>query len=872
MNSIQLTHPFKDKISNADELLLKEDGTVINTINAFCGRMEDLSQKYKDDIDPSKFKGDAFELFGEYMVKAGSADNRIGIYDYSVVSGDDDVGVDGVGIGENKHPATVQFKFRTGNYILTANEDHLSNFLLSSLMDFRVRQEDDKNMLIVTTAMKLDEVSRERMLKGKVRVLAREQLREMFDNRPEWWERFYDSVKASRIGTGVLTPIVLRDFQNEAVEAGMSNQKGKIILPTGTGKTVIEAEIIARTIQQQKKQGNLSPVIKVNSPRILLCFQLFQETHRYLTAKGIEARYMNFNSGNADDDSCVEEIRKTGGVFREIVSTTNSEEAQEAYAKAKIQNLPLIVFSTYHSSERFAEAGIPICLTIHDEAHNLVSTEFCKAAVLKSDASLFFTATEKVTDGEDGLGMNNSEIFGDMIYSKSPKQMIEAGEMIPPHIHKIKAKSGLTVDLNKVERDFEALWASIADGVLEHDKMIKSTSLDPEQIGAKVLVVCRGQQDLIEMVPTKKQTKACKQFDKFRNDHQDIHIYALSSEFGLYMDGKYLPSPVSNIKKHKMLQEIKALKPSDKCIILHVDMIGEGIDVPGITGVMPFRNCEMSKFVQNIGRASRLHPEDRSKVYAGVIQPNDNDRRVEKKWIKPYSWVIIPNFLENSEGFASRFAEIIEKLRDDFGWLPSQNVLIDNPNGLEDEELIDTVNERVKNRPHADSGLREFEHTFESLSPVDKVLADESIIEKEIEISKEFEREMNLAADAAVVKPVKSRDIPDSPVFTLKSKGCDAQAMYRAGVFVVLAGSTMNKTANASCYAPIVEHRNMLIQSGVVKDGLVMQDIPFNSISRATSCVMGSSSISQQTWKNEQYTVGEWIKKSEENSDQSKTS
>lgn len=671
--NVELTHPFKDKLPNVDEFLLKKDGTTINTINAFCGRMEDLSKKHKNDIDSNKFKGDAFELFGEYMVKSNCGDNRIGIYDYSVVMGDDDVGVDGVGIGENQHPATVQFKFRPGNYILTANGDCLVNFSYSSIMDFRVRQEDDKNMLIVTTAMKVDEFARERMLRGKVRVLAREQLREMFDNRPEWWERFYSSIKASRIGVEIVAPIVLRDFQEEAVEAAMSNpnNKGKILLPTGTGKSYIEAEIVARTIQWQKEHGNLSPVIKVNSPRILLCFQLFQENHSYLNAKGIEARYMNFNSGNADDDSCVVEIRKTGGVFREIVSTTNSAEAQEAYAKAKIQNLPLIVFSTYHSSERFADAELPVCLTIHDEAHFLVSENFSRSAMLKSDVSLSFTATEKVTDGENGLGMNNPEIFGDTIYWKSPKQMIEAGEMVAPHIHKIKAKTGVTVDLNKVERDFEALWASIADGVLEHDKMIKSTSIDPDQIGAKVLVVCRGQQDLIEMVPTNKQTKVCKQFDKFRAEHPDIHIYALSSEFGLYMDGKYLPTPVSNIKKYRMIQAIKALSPSDKCIILHVDMIGEGINIPGITGVMPFRNCELSKFVQNIGRASRLHSVDRQRVYSGEIKPNDNDRRIEKKWIKPYSWVIIPNFLENSDGFASRFAEIIEKLREDFGWSPS---------------------------------------------------------------------------------------------------------------------------------------------------------------------------------------------------------
>lgn len=733
---VTLTHPFKDKLPDIDEFFQLEDRTgTINTINSFCYKVKKLAEKYSISIDPNKFKGDALELLVEFLIKENAGDNRIGIYDYIPITGseEEDTGVDGSGIGENQNPATVQVKFRAGDYILTANEDHLSNFLTSSVFDFNVHIEDMKNMLIITTGLKVDDHTKEKMLKGKVRVLNRDALREMLDSRPEWWARFYDAVKASRIETTTFKAecIPLRKHQTEAIEAISKdeNMKGKIILPTGTGKTLIEAKIILETIRNLQSKDIL-PIIKVNSSRILLCFQLFEEVYKYLNSSGISARYVNFNSGNQDDNAYAIEVRKMGGIFREILSTTSPNEAKELYAKACLEKLPMIIFSTYHSSEKFASSGLVPHLTIHDEAHNLVSKEFYKAASLTNTGNLFFTATEKITDSEDDLGMNNPAIFDNMIYTRSPKEMIDAGEMVSPRIHVVKSKNGATVDLNKLDRDYDALFLSIRDAFFAHQRRIREESFDPSQLGAKVLVVCRGQQDLMEMFNTKI-------FEKFKTEYPDIHLFALSSEFGLYNDGEMISSPVNYVKKFSFLKKVKALAPSDKAIIFHVDMIGEGIDVSGITGVMPFRNCELAKFVQNIGRSSRLHPIDRKRFYANEISVED-----KTQWIKPYSWVIVPSFLENSEGFKGRAIEIVETLRSQYGYIPQQQTIIDNVKGLADEEEIDTVNEKVKNRPHANSGLNEFEHELEELSMFEKIIFDEKVDEEKGKIESELDNLM----------------------------------------------------------------------------------------------------------------------------------
>ena len=721
-DKIELTHPFVNKCPDIDALLKKEDGQVVQSIESYCSKIKQQAELNMTLLDPNDYKGWALELFVEYLVKVDGADNRIGIYDYHVVAdGDaDDVGVDGHGMGENSYPTTVQVKFRRGDYVLTANNDHLSNFLTSSWADYLVPMECDKNMLIITTGMKVDEQSREKMLKNKVRVLNRDALREMCDNRPEFWTRFYESVRDSRVQVACITSITLREHQIEAADAIVKdeNSKGKVILPTGTGKTIIEAEVIRRKIDECKAK-NIVPVIKVNASRILLCFQLFEDVFKYLNSHGMVARYMNFNSGNADEKYYAIMLRKSSDVFREIISTTSAKAAKEQFNKAQTEKMPLIVFSTYNSSVRFSESGIVPDLTIHDEAHNLVSREFSKAATLASKADFYFTATERTTESGLDLGMNNETIFDKTIYQKSAKEMMERGEMVQPRIHIVKGK-GKRVDVEKTDADYEILFSSIVASFFAHSRQIKADSYAADKIGAKVLVVCRGQQDLMEMFKTGA-------FLAFRSAYPNVHIFALSSEFGMMNDdGIIQHPPVTNMKKYKMLKKLKELRSEEEAIIFHVDMIGEGIDVPGITGVMPFRNCEMGKFVQNIGRAARLHGEDRKRFYAGEISPCDL-----KKYIKPYSWVIIPTFLVNSEGFADRFRGIVERLRGEYG-ITKENVLISNIEGMDVDELIDTVNDTTKNRPWKKSGITEFSHEFEEMSCLERI-----IFEEEVSVAKE---------------------------------------------------------------------------------------------------------------------------------------
>jgi len=726
---IKLTHPFINICPDIDEFLKADnEHGVICTINSFCYKIKKLSAKYANRIDKNKFKGNALELFVEYMIK-GEKDNRISIYDYKNATDIDkeDFGVDGFGIGDNGNPATVQVKFRAGDYVLTANEDHLSNFLTASWSDFGVKIEDDKNMLIVTTGLKIDERSLQNMLKGKVRVLNRDALRQMFDNRPEWWKRFYEAIESARVQKSNKTkPLTLRKHQNEAVTEIWKddNTKGKIVLPTGCGKTLIEAEVIRKHITESIENENI-PVIKVNSSRILLCFQLFDDIFSHLRSHGIEAQYVNYNSGNKDDKEYAVAMRKEGWNYRKILSTTQYSEVKDIHKQCQKDKLPLIVFSTYHSSEKFAKSKIIPTLTINDEAHNLVSNNFHKAAELESGGNLFFTATEKITDSDNGYGMNNPEIFDNLIYTKSAKELINAGEMLPPYLHVVRSSNN-----NRIDTDYKKMFESIIEAFNAHEKKIREVSYSAGDIGAKVLVVCRGQMDLKEMLKPEV-------IEQFKANYPNIHLFALSSDFGICNDGEIYNPPVTNMKKHHLLKTLKGLKSNDKALVFHVDMIGEGIDVPGITGVMPFRNCEESKLIQNIGRSTRLHPTDRKKFYAEEITVKD-----KSQWIKPYCWVIIPSYMVDSEGLESRFRFIIDRLRNEFGYIPQQHTVIDNVRGTDDELIIDTVNDITKNKRQKKSGVDFFEHEFEKVSAIEQIIRDHKIDAKVNKIWNEIDEIM----------------------------------------------------------------------------------------------------------------------------------
>ena len=182
---IKLTHRFLLTCHDLKKLLVD-----CNKLSTFCSRLEAQAKQHPDRYSPNKYKGDGLELFAEALIKLSPVDARIGITGYRPIE-TGDVGADGVGIGMNGKPATVQVKYRGYNAsALTAVEDNLNGFVMASLLHEGVDPADKYNMLVITTAPGLHFFTDQEMFVGKVRCLGKDQLRELVDNNTQFWDAF----------------------------------------------------------------------------------------------------------------------------------------------------------------------------------------------------------------------------------------------------------------------------------------------------------------------------------------------------------------------------------------------------------------------------------------------------------------------------------------------------------------------------------------------------------------------------------------------------------------------------------------------------------------------------------------------------------
>lgn len=417
-----------------------------------------------------------------------------------------------------------------------------------------------------------------------------------------------------------------RQHQTEAIEAIRNNQSGQISMPTATGKTRVQIHAHVEQLINNTKNGKFG-VHVIASHRLALNHQLLNELLNVIVNSGIPFDTLFIGTDRFADDQIHARFRNKGlnKYNNESTSTTRGEEVLTAYNKAISRNRHLIVVSTYHSFDRLKV--IPqIEMCTYDEAHTLVGESFLeniKEVLPKISRNYFFTATRKVR----GLvgGMNNEEIFGKIIYETSPRHMIDVSEIVPPRLHIID-----TVD----EGDYSnhtMIVKAVITGVNQHRYLIKQYSSTPDSIGAKLLVTTTGNKELMEL-------HADPLFQQYCRD-EGIQTFAYSSEYGAFHN-------FENKDRQAAVAAMQGLNDSSDAIIMHIDILTEGIDLPSITGVMPFRELNSVKLLQTIGRSARLLKDDRVALYSGNILPKQYEN-----FIKPYCWLVVPRFFKSLGDF-----------------------------------------------------------------------------------------------------------------------------------------------------------------------------------------------------------------------------
>jgi superfamily II DNA or RNA helicase len=670
-----MNHVFKYEIS--------DPGVLIG-----CCTLDDFLQRLRNIKNDNKL----FVQHGlEALVEVISV--YCGIFNEYEVKPDDGLMIQAIG---NKDTGVGVYYYEDPSILLTANRHDLTKFWGNAQMHYCLRK-----CAIFTNTAGVHEDTQKHFFQSPIisaQFFGKIDLEKLINDNLGFWDHFRSSLC---IASARLVVKKLRKHQQEAVEkcklhASQSLDdpriKGKVICPTGTGKTLIEAELIFDTIEKDP-----TAVCVIASPRIVLTYQLLEEISTYFASKKKSAIYFNLNSGRLGKlaENIKKKMKENGLLSNiQIPSSTKASKIKEYYEQAKKDGLPLIVGATYQSAYKLIKANVPIAILIGDECHNLVikvdekqkrskihfKKEFHK---INADKEFFFTATP-VKDRKKSTitsnthvrhwGMQNRNLFGKVVYRTFPTKMIETGEVIPPYVHVVEVEE---YKLKNVDQNVETIQDNLASLVsiletsfVEHRKKIKEESCDKDAIGAKLLVTCKGQKAFASFFEQEQGHFKSKAMRDFINNNPGVNLYGISTGSGafIYENGNFTHhQPTGSSYKEKFMLAIKTAGDQQNALILHINMISEGVDVPGITGVMSYRKLGLVRRNQTIGRAMRLCDIDRRKIYAEPPEILPKEFKIFQKMVKPRCWVIVPTFSQETVQAAKDIARMVKRLRKYYG-------------------------------------------------------------------------------------------------------------------------------------------------------------------------------------------------------------
>ena len=279
------------------------------------------------------------------------------------------------------------------------------------------------------------------------------------------------------------------------------------------------------------------------------------------------------------------------------------------------------------------------------------------------------------------------EYYGETLYLMSPREAIDLGKMIRPRLHIVKTEGVYNTD------DYDkSLSKIIYESFLQHEEVIKNNDLKP-----KILISVKGTQDISTFLESD-------EYSRLKKNNVEIFAVASHEDIGNDANG-------DDVSRQEFLKRLKIVgKDNNKSlIVLHYDILAEGIDVSGFTGIMPLRSLKKSKFLQTFGRGARLDTRDRINLENGLFKPDELD-----KFNKPYAYIIIPNVIQNNNDDKANIIQLITELRD-YGFNPSEDIISSTLiKGIPEIDELDGLNDIKIKLPNIGEYIEDLEADIES--------------------------------------------------------------------------------------------------------------------------------------------------------------
>lgn len=355
----------------------------------------------------------------------------------------------------------------------------------------------------------------------------------------------------------------LRPHQQRGLESMANHSKGQLIMPTGAGKTptmIFDA--------QREFQSQIAKTIVVVAPRILLATQLCSEFLEFIT----NAEIFHCHSGDVHWKSSthVSKIKKWNEINR---------------GRHKL------IFTTYHSLKKLEEVDIDVNTIYFDEAHNSVKRNFFPSTeYFSANASrcYFFTATRKTSETIFKPGMNDVDVYGDIIFRVSAPELVNSGYIVPPKV---------------LVKKFDIFENKHITAENDRDNLLSTL----DESGSKKVMIC--------VKTTKQLTRLFSEtdFGIELNRRGYSHLY-ITSKTGAVINGK-------KVGREEFFRTLNSWgKDLDKkFVVLQRSIMSEGINVSELESVFFLRNMDVVEMVQTVGRVLRKASE--SKTFGLCVVP-----------------------------------------------------------------------------------------------------------------------------------------------------------------------------------------------------------------------------------------------------------
>jgi superfamily II DNA or RNA helicase len=390
----------------------------------------------------------------------------------------------------------------------------------------------------------------------------------------------------------------LRPHQQTALGALQQHSKGIVVFPTGGGKTNVGIFDAVRQFESDAPK-----TVVVVSPRILLAEQLCSEYLEFITTAAV----LHVHTGETHH-----------------FSTTKPAEIHNWSRRAYKHQL---IFTTYHSLHRLQQADIQVDTIYFDEAHNSVRRDFFPAVehfAGEAERCYFFTATPKYSATVFKPGMNDTDVYGQIIAKVPAPQLVEGGYIIPPKV--ITAPMRLSVKGEDIaQRDCEYLLQIIQDNPVD-----------------KILICAKATKHIIGLLS---ESDFAQQMEEA--GYSVLHITA---KHGAFIDGQ-------KVNREVFFDTLNAWgKDADKkFVVLHHSILAEGINISALEAVVFLRSMDIVGIGQTVGRTLRLHPDDAAGIRSGTLQAG-----ALSTYTKSYGLVVCPVFDRASEGTAKAVQNVVD--------------------------------------------------------------------------------------------------------------------------------------------------------------------------------------------------------------------